>query len=77
MTTVTILKKEYQQLLDKALRYEYLRQLMEGDVFTSPPTRNSKKVVGAFEKTKLYNQKFLKSLEKGLGRSSHFKKSKA
>ena len=77
MTTVTILKKEYQQLLDKALRYEYLRQLMEGDIFAPPPTRSSKKVIGAFKKTELYNQKFLKSLEKGLERSSYFKVFKA
>ncbi|KKS90093.1 MAG: hypothetical protein UV65_C0021G0011 [Parcubacteria group bacterium GW2011_GWF2_43_11] len=72
MVTVTIPKKEYQRLAEKALRYEYLRQLLEEDVFASPPTKNIKEVMGEFKKTKIYGQNFLKSLEKGLGRSSHF-----
>lgn len=70
--TVTILKKEYQRLLERALRYEYLRQIMEEDFFTSPPTRSIKEIITAFKKTRRYNQNFLKSLEKGLGRSSYF-----
>jgi len=73
MATITVPKKEYQRLLDRALRYEYLRQLMEGDIFSPPPSQNSKEVIGAFEKTGLYNQAFLKSLKKGLMRSSLFK----
>jgi hypothetical protein len=73
MATITVPKKEYQQLLDKALRYEYLRQLMERDIFSPPQSQNSKEVVEAFKNTGLYNQAFLKSSKKGLMRSSHFK----
>ena len=72
MVTITIPKKEYQRLLDKALRYEYLREILEEDVFASPP-RNSKVIIKEFRKTKQYGQKFLKSLERGLKRSSYFK----
>lgn len=74
MTTITISKKEYQKLLDKAMRYEYLRQLMGGNIFSPPPTRNIGEIVGAFKGVGKYNQQFLRSLEKGLKRSSYFKK---
>lgn len=73
MATVTISKKEYQDLLDKKLRYEYLRGLLKEDIFSSPPSKNAKTVVNAFKDTGRYSQKFLKSLERGLKRSSHFK----
>jgi len=73
MTTITVPKKEYQQLLDRALRYEYLRQLMEGDIFSPPPSQDSREVIKSFKNTELYNQEFLKSLKKGLTRSSLFK----
>jgi len=72
MATVTIPKKEYQRLLERALRYEYLHQIMKQDFFSPPPTRNIKEVIQVFKKTKTYNQKFLKSLEEGLKRSSYF-----
>ncbi|PIP92044.1 hypothetical protein COW77_02130 [Candidatus Wolfebacteria bacterium CG18_big_fil_WC_8_21_14_2_50_39_7] len=74
MATITISKKEYQKLLDKALRYEYLRQLMEGDIFSPPPTKNIGEIISAFRATKRYNQQFINALEKGLRRSSYFKK---
>ena len=73
MATISIPKKEYHQLVEKALRYEYIRQLLKEDIFASPPTRNVKRIIGSFERTKLYNKKFLKSLEKGLKRSSYFR----
>jgi len=73
MATISISKKEYHQLVEKALRYDYLNQLLKEDIFACPPTRNIKKIVKAFGKTRLYNNVFLKSLEKGLGRSSYFK----
>ena len=73
MSTVVIAKKEYRQLLEKALRYEYLRQVMEGDLFSPPPTRSAREIQVAFKSAKKYNQKFLKSLGKGLKRSSYFK----
>ncbi len=73
MATITISKKEYQEILDKAFRYEYLRQLMDGDIF-SPPTKNIGEIVKAFKATKKYNRQFINALEKGLRRSSCFKK---
>lgn len=73
MATVTISKKEYRDLLDKKLRYEYLRGLLKEDIFSPPPIKNIKVVIKSFRETGRYNQKFLKSLERGLKRSSHFK----
>jgi len=73
MVTVTIPKKEYQRLSEKALRYEYLRQFLEEDFFACPPTKNTKDAIMEFKKSGLYNQKFLKSLERGLARSSYFR----
>lgn len=73
MANITISKEKYQQLLDRALRYEYLRQILKEDIFVLPPTRSIKTVIKEFRATKKYNQKFLKSLSKGLRRSSYFK----
>ena len=73
MSTVTISKKEYAELTDKRFRYEYLRRIMEEDIFSPPPTRDIKEVVKNFVATKRYNKKFLAGLVKGLGRSSHFR----
>jgi hypothetical protein len=74
MREITISKKEYHQLLDKALRYDYFRQLIEEDIFAPPPTKNIEEILRAFKKTKIYSSEFLKSLERGLRRSSYFKK---
>ena len=74
MVTVTISKKEYEELMEKRLRYEYLHQLMEEDIFGSPPTRDIKTIIKAFKQTNRYNQKFLDSLERGLCHTSHFRK---
>ena len=73
MVTVTIPKKEYQELIEKKLRYEYLHQIMEEDIFSSPPTKNIREIIKGFKATKIYNQRFIKSLGKGLKRSSYFK----
>jgi len=73
MVTVTIPKKEYQSLAEKALRYEYLRQLLEEDIFGTPLNRDTKEVIREFNKSGLYNQKFLESLGRGLKRSSYFR----
>ena len=72
MTTITIPKKEYQDLVEKKFRYEYLRQIMEEDIFSSPPTKSIKEVLAAFNGTKKYNRKFLASLKKGLEKSPYF-----
>jgi hypothetical protein len=73
MQTVTISKKEYQELIEKKLRYEYLHHIIEENIFSPPPTKDVKKIIKAFQKTGLYNPKFIDSLEKGLKRSSYFK----
>ena len=73
MQTVTISKKEYEELVEKKLCYEYLYQIIEGDIFSPPPTNDIKEVIKAFKKTGLYNQKFIGSLEKGLKISPYFK----
>ena len=74
MNTITIPKKEYRELIEKKLRYEHLRQVIEADIFAPPPMHNVQKIIGAFRATKKYNREFLRSLEKGLKRSSYFKK---
>ena len=76
MNNITISKKQYQKLLEKDLRYEHLQQIVreKEDIFASPPTRDVKEILSAFRETKLYSSQFLKSLEKGLKRSSYFKK---
>lgn len=76
MNTITLPKKEYQVLMEKALRYEYLANIIKAkeNIFAPPPTRNVKEAIKEFRATKLYNGKFLKALEKGLKRSSYFKK---
>lgn len=72
MSNITIPKREYQKLLDNSFRFEYLRQILEEDIFSSPPTRNKETIIGEFKKTKKYNEKFIESLAKGLKRSSYF-----
>ena len=74
MNTVTISKREYNNLVEKKFKYEHLKDIIRKDVFSSVPTRDAKEVVREFAKTKLYNKDFLKSLEKGLKRSNYFKK---
>ena len=71
---ITISEKEYKELIEGKLRYEYLKQVIEGDFFTPPPNKDIKSIIRAFKNTKKYNNKFIAGLEKGLGRSSHFNK---
>lgn len=73
MQTVTISKKEYEELIEKKRRYEYLYQIIESDIFSPPPTKDINEIINDFKKTGIYNQKFISSLEKGLKRSSYFK----
>jgi hypothetical protein len=74
MQKVTISKEEYNALLASKLKYEYLEQIIKNDLFASPPTKNTDTVITAFAKTGKYNKSFLQGLEKGLKRSSFFKK---
>ncbi len=73
MNTITIPKKEYRDLIEKKLRYDYLRQMIKEDIFSSPPKKNIKEIISAFKETKKYNKNFIKSLEKGLSQSSYFR----
>ena len=72
MDTITLSKKQYDLLVKKALHYDYLRELLKEDIFVSPPVKKSEAIIEAFAKTGVYNQKFIKSLKKGLERSSYF-----
>ena len=74
MQKVTISKEEYNTLLASKLKYEYLQQIIKDDLFSSPPTKDPDVVIAAFLETGKYSKAFLKGLEKGLKRSSHFKK---
>lgn len=74
MVEVTISKNTYNELLEKALRYDYLKNIIREDIFSSPPTKDAREVVRAFENTGLYRQKFISGLKKGLACSSYFEK---
>ena len=48
MNTVTIPKEEYNELIEKKAKYEYLRLIIEEDIFASPSTRNIKDMIKSF-----------------------------
>ena len=73
MPTVTIDKKKYEELLEKKLRYDYLRQAIEEDIFAAPPERSRKQILTQLKSTGKYDKKFLDSIGRGLKRSSYFK----
>jgi len=74
MDTITLSKKIYKDLMEKALRYQYILSLMQSQasIFSPPPVKNSKQIAKEFESTGLYNKQFIKSLEGGLKRSNYF-----
>lgn len=72
MATITIPKKEYQELVEKKFRYEHLCAVVEEDIFPSPPTRSRREITKGLKSVKKYPQEFLKSIAHGLKRSSHF-----
>mgnify|MGYP006966085312 CR=1 FL=1 len=73
METVTITKKAYKSLTEKAMRYDFLRMVMEKDLF-SPPPKNASKVITEFRKSGLYNEQFITSPANGIKRSAYFNK---
>ena len=73
MSTVTISKIQYEALKRRATAYDHIITAARKDVFSPPPTRNRKEVMREFRATKKYSAAFLKSLDKGLTRSSYFK----
>lgn len=72
MVSVTIPKEEYEELRNKAQRYEYLRQILVEDIFSPPPTHSAREIMKAFRATRKYNREFLERLARGLKRSSYF-----
>jgi hypothetical protein len=74
MATITIPQKEYDELLEAKLRFEYLSIAFNNkeDLFAPPPTKSAGKIVEAFQKENIYSKKFISSLKKGLTRSKHF-----
>ena len=72
MVTVTLAKTEYQELKKKAENYDRILETVQADFLASPSVRDRKKIIGAFQKTKLYNRQFLSSLQRGLKRSDYF-----
>ncbi len=73
MNTITIPKKEYKELVETRMRYDFLCRSLKDDIFSPPPTKNTGAVMKSFKVTGKYNAKFLESLEKGLSRSKYFK----
>jgi hypothetical protein len=69
---ITLSRKEYDDLLDKKMRFDFLRNAFDEDLFSPPPTQDSNEVVEAFKSTNKYTKEFIDSLEKGLKRSSNF-----
>ncbi len=72
MATITIPKKEYQELVEKKLRYEHLRAIVEEEIFSPPSVRSRKEILKAFKGVKKYPQDFIKSVARGFKRSSYF-----
>lgn len=73
MQKITIPKREYDVLIDAKLRYDYLREVVEGNIFSPPAIRNVKDIIVSFKNAGLYKKAFLKSIEKGLKRSASFR----
>lgn len=74
MATITLNQKEYRELKSRAEAYDRILSAIKiKDIFTPPTTKSRKKIISEFKKTKLYNKKFIDSLEKGLKRSTYFK----
>ena len=72
--TITIPQTEYWALRQKSIRYDGLREFVKQDLFSPPFTRDAKEVMRAFRATGKYRKDFLKDLEKGLKRSSYFRR---
>jgi len=73
MQTVTIPRNEYDNLLASRMKFNYLRQILTEDLFSSPPTKDMDEIASAFAETGKYNKAFIGSLKEGLKRSSYFK----
>ena len=74
MSTITLPKIEYLDLKKRAEAFDKMVADINPSFFFIPAEKSRKKIISNFRKTKLYNKPFLKSLEKGLKRSSFFNK---
>lgn len=73
MNTVTIPQKEYQNLVDTKLRFEYIRRAIDDQLFASPPQKSRKKIIATLRSTKRYSEEFMHGIARGLKRSDYFK----
>jgi len=74
MTTITLPKIEYLNLKKRAEAFDNMIAGINPSFFLVPPEKSRKRIISEFSKTKIYNKEFLKSLGKGLKRSSFFTK---
>lgn len=74
MTTITLPKIEYINLKKRAEAFDKMVANINPSFFFVPVEKSQKKIISEFSATKLYSKEFLKSLEKGLKRSSYFVK---
>ena len=74
MSTITLPKIEYINLKTRAEAFDKMVAHINPNFFFVPAEKSRKKIISEFSKTKLYNKKFLSSLNEGLGRSSFFTK---
>jgi hypothetical protein len=72
MSIVTLQKTEYLSLKNRAEAFDTIVATINPEFLWVPREKSTKKVISEMSKTKLYNKKFLTSLEKGLKRSSFF-----
>ncbi|MBI4118933.1 MAG: hypothetical protein HY452_01585 [Parcubacteria group bacterium] len=73
---VTITKEKYQELVEKAGRFEVIQKLAADgrDFFQEPSAKNITAIIKEMGKTDLYSKSFLKSLGLGLRKSTYFSK---
>ncbi|MDP3764659.1 MAG: hypothetical protein Q8Q95_03505 [bacterium] len=73
---VTITKEKYQELVEKAEKFEVIQKLAfdNQDFFQEPATKNISTIIKDMEKTAKYSKAFLKSLASGLKKSAYFSK---
>lgn len=74
MSTITLPKIEYLNLKKRAEAFDKVVSGINPNFFFVPVEKSRKKIISEFSKTKVYNKEFIKSLEKGLKRSSFFTK---
>ncbi|HAS84516.1 MAG TPA: hypothetical protein DCS23_00360 [Candidatus Yonathbacteria bacterium] len=72
--TISLSKTEYVDLTSRAKAYDMIVSLVQKEVSFVPPVRSTKKIISELKKTERYSQDFLKSVEKGFKRSTHFTK---